>query len=446
MGSPCHCGYVPEPAGESRSRRRRRLTAFGAPLLLAAVPVLAGVLLVGAAGPAAATGQAAAAPAPVPTAAPASAGGPAGPSRLCQVADPRLPEISGLADAGGKLLAMNDGGRPAGGVRTRQRRARWSTSAPAGGQPVRRGGPGPRRRRQDLAGRHRRQPAPGRRSRCWRRGPTADGRLPADLPGRQARRRGDAAGARGTPYLVTKENPRLGSGVPAGRAAGRRARPAALARVATVTIDRDRHRRVGRSGRPVSCGDRGSGVARRQGGRAAHLHRRVRVPGGRRRRREGARSRPPVRVPLPPTRTGRGHHVRPGRDATAVRVGEIGKTTSSTITTVAARQRWPHRPHRRPRSASPLGPETGVSRSAPVVKTEKTRRWPVMVRRGEHWCCRRGLRAPVPSSSVSALVRAGGSDPAQHGDDLAEDGRVVAGDRLERRVVRHQPDLTVACA
>ena len=78
-GSPCHCGYVPEPAGESRSRRRRRLTAFGAPLLLAAVPVLAGVLLVGAAGPAGAAGQAAAAPAPAPTAAPASAAAPAAP-------------------------------------------------------------------------------------------------------------------------------------------------------------------------------------------------------------------------------------------------------------------------------------------------------------------------------------------------------------------------------
>src|SRR5580693_4694761 len=31
---------------------------------------------------------------------------------------------------------------------------------------------------------------------------------------------------------------------------------------------------------------------------------------------------------------------------------------------------------------------------------------------------------------------------ADHGDDLAEHGRVVAGDGIERRVVRHQPYLT----
>jgi hypothetical protein len=93
---------VPEPAGDPRSGRRRRLTALGAPLLLATLPLVAGAVLLGAAVPAAAAGQTAPAPA-----APAA---PAGPTRLCQLVDPRLPELSGLVSAGGKLLAMNDGG------------------------------------------------------------------------------------------------------------------------------------------------------------------------------------------------------------------------------------------------------------------------------------------------------------------------------------------------
>jgi hypothetical protein len=92
---------VPEPAGDPRSGRRRRLTAFGAPLLLAAVPLLAGALLLSSAAPAAASGEASP---------PASAAAPGGATRLCSLADPRLPELSGLVAAGDKLLAMNDGG------------------------------------------------------------------------------------------------------------------------------------------------------------------------------------------------------------------------------------------------------------------------------------------------------------------------------------------------
>ena len=38
------------------------------------------------------------------------------------------------------------------------------------------------------------------------------------------------------------------------------------------------------------------------------------------------------------------------------------------------------------------------------------------------------------------------SDPPQHGDDAAEDERVVAGDRFVLRVVRHQPHVPVGCA
>ena len=38
------------------------------------------------------------------------------------------------------------------------------------------------------------------------------------------------------------------------------------------------------------------------------------------------------------------------------------------------------------------------------------------------------------------------SDPAQHRRDPAEDGGVVAGDRLVGGVVRHQPDVAVARA
>ena len=97
---------MPEPAGDPSSGRRRRLTAVGAPLLIAAVPLLAAAVLVGSAFPASATGQAAAPPA-TPT---ASSSAPAAATGLCRLADPRLPELSGLVSAGDRLLAMNDGG------------------------------------------------------------------------------------------------------------------------------------------------------------------------------------------------------------------------------------------------------------------------------------------------------------------------------------------------
>src|SRR5436305_375102 len=49
----------------------------------------------------------------------------------------------------------------------------------------------------------------------------------------------------------------------------------------------------------------------------------------------------------------------------------------------------------------------------------------------------RSSHGPMVSSAPTD-----GLDLANDGDDLAEDGRVVAGDRVERRIVRHQPHLT----
>jgi hypothetical protein len=49
----------------------------------------------------------------LPGAADAAEGGYGTPVTQCQIGDPRLPEISGLATAGGTLLAMNDGGSQA---------------------------------------------------------------------------------------------------------------------------------------------------------------------------------------------------------------------------------------------------------------------------------------------------------------------------------------------
>ena len=46
----------------------------------------------------------------LPVAAQAAEGGYVAPVVQCQIGDPRLPEVSGLATAGGTLLAMNDGG------------------------------------------------------------------------------------------------------------------------------------------------------------------------------------------------------------------------------------------------------------------------------------------------------------------------------------------------
>ena len=49
----------------------------------------------------------------LPAVAGAAEGGYGAPTDLCQIGDPRLPEVSGLATAGGTLLAMNDGGSQA---------------------------------------------------------------------------------------------------------------------------------------------------------------------------------------------------------------------------------------------------------------------------------------------------------------------------------------------
>ncbi|MCW2696912.1 MAG: uncharacterized protein JWR62_1997 [Modestobacter sp.] len=49
----------------------------------------------------------------LPVSAQAAEGGYGPPVTQCEIADPRLPEISGLATAGGTLLAMNDGGSQA---------------------------------------------------------------------------------------------------------------------------------------------------------------------------------------------------------------------------------------------------------------------------------------------------------------------------------------------
>src|SRR5688500_20094118 len=52
--------------------------------------------------------------------------------------------------------------------------------------------------------------------------------------------------------------------------------------------------------------------------------------------------------------------------------------------------------------------------------------------------------APTETSLLSLHDALPISDAAQDADHPAEDGRVVAGDRLVRRVVRQQPDVAVA--
>src|SRR3954451_4099899 len=83
MQSFCHAGYMPE-AGKPRSAARARL--------LAASGALAAGLVLGSATTAGAGDDVAA------------------PSAQCQITDPRLPELSGLAVVGDRVLAMNDGG------------------------------------------------------------------------------------------------------------------------------------------------------------------------------------------------------------------------------------------------------------------------------------------------------------------------------------------------
>jgi hypothetical protein len=79
----CHAGYMPE-AGKPRSAARGRLLAAG--LVLVAGLVLGSATTAGAGDDVAA------------------------PTAQCQITDPRLPELSGLAVVGDRVLAMNDGG------------------------------------------------------------------------------------------------------------------------------------------------------------------------------------------------------------------------------------------------------------------------------------------------------------------------------------------------
>jgi hypothetical protein len=84
---------VPEQAGNPRSGVRGRLLAVGGALGVA--------LVLGSALPATAQGT----PSPATPAPPV-----AGATTRCRIADPRLPEISGLVVVGKQMLAMNDGG------------------------------------------------------------------------------------------------------------------------------------------------------------------------------------------------------------------------------------------------------------------------------------------------------------------------------------------------
>src|SRR5439155_21521778 len=58
-----------------------------------------------------------------------------------------------------------------------------------------------------------------------------------------------------------------------------------------------------------------------------------------------------------------------------------------------------------------------------------------------------GARSDPARAQTRRALRPGArSDPAQDGDDAAHDGGVVAGDRLERRVLRQQPGVPVTVA
>ena len=166
----CHAGYVPEQAGSPRSGVRGRLLAAG--------ESLGAALVLGSAAPASAEE--------------------ADPCRpTAQVPDhrPRLAELSGLV-AVGRPGARHQRRRRPGGRLPPRRRLPGRRRAHRRGRPLRPGGPGRRRRRHRLAGRHgrqQRQPADGGAPRA------AAGRhhrrLPADLSRRPARRRGAAARA-----------------------------------------------------------------------------------------------------------------------------------------------------------------------------------------------------------------------------------------------------------
>src|SRR4051794_27159921 len=89
----CHAGSVPEPADPLPDRAVRRLRSVGVALALPPLLLTSPLLL-------------SAAAASADTAAPAYGD----PVTRCEITDPRLPELSGLASAGESMLAMNDGG------------------------------------------------------------------------------------------------------------------------------------------------------------------------------------------------------------------------------------------------------------------------------------------------------------------------------------------------
>src|SRR4051812_49928145 len=104
----CHAGYMPE-AGKPRSAARGRLLAAGG--------ALAAGLVLGFATTAGAGDDVAA------------------PSAQCQITDPRLPELSGLALVGDPGLAVNDGGGPPAGYLLAPAGPGVHAPTPAGGPP-----------------------------------------------------------------------------------------------------------------------------------------------------------------------------------------------------------------------------------------------------------------------------------------------------------------------
>src|SRR3954464_8814249 len=95
----CHAGYVDSAGGPSDPARARLLTAGG---------LVGAAMVLGAATPALAD-TAAATPTAVDATGAATGAAPQI-APLCQVTDPRLPELSGLGVAGARMVAMNDGG------------------------------------------------------------------------------------------------------------------------------------------------------------------------------------------------------------------------------------------------------------------------------------------------------------------------------------------------
>jgi hypothetical protein len=98
---------MPEPAGGPRSGASR--TAAGGRAPGAVVAALATGALLVAGGPAARADPGSGTGTTTAAAAPASAVG-TGAQTLCRLTDARLPELSGLAVSGDRMLAMNDGG------------------------------------------------------------------------------------------------------------------------------------------------------------------------------------------------------------------------------------------------------------------------------------------------------------------------------------------------